>query len=172
MMPKNVRLLLAAALLGSAAPAQAAEFKSLAYPYTLIVPDDWQSKKVDGVDVALAAPSTGGLVPASLNVSATPVPADLKVTLDDLRALMLKQAGEAVTNFKLIGDTSLTVGGLPGRELSYSGLQQSVPMRWVQRVTLRNNVAYILTFGASQSAFDKNQAAGLAVLDSFKLSAK
>ena len=158
---------LLSALLG-AAPAFALEFKSKAYPYTLNVPDDWISKKVAGVDVALSAPS-GTPVPSSLNVAATPVDAKLKVTLDDLRALVLKQAAESVTNYKLLGDASLRVGGLPGRVLSYSGNEQNVPMRWIQLVTLKNNVSYILTFGASQDDFAKNKSQINKILNSFKV---
>ena len=161
-------VLLAAAVLSAALSASALEFKSKAYPYTLNVPDDWQSKKVPGVDVALAAPS-GTPLPASLNVSATPVDAKLKVTLDDLRALVLKQAAENVKQYKLLGDASLQVGGLPGRVLSYSGSEQNVPMRWVQLITLKNNVSYILTFGASQTDFEKNKPQINKILNSFKV---
>lgn len=166
---KRPAVLLLALLVGST---HAATFKSKAYPYTLSVPDDWQSRKVSGVDVALAAPSSGGLVPASLNVSVTPVPADLKVTLDDLRALVLKQAAESLKDFKVVSDTTLKVGGEAGRELSFTGLQQSVPMQFVQRFVLKNNVAYVITFGSSKAAYDKNRVAGYGVLDSFLLTSK
>ena len=148
---------------------QAATFKSKAYPYTLSVPDDWQSKKVPGVDVALAAPSSGSGVPASVNVAVTPVSAQLKVTLEDLRALMLKQAGENVKDFQLLGDAALTVGGLPGRDLIFSGTEQNVPMRWIQLVTLKDNVSYIVTFATAQASFDKDKKLINQVLNSFKI---
>ena len=159
------------ALLGLAAlgHTQAATFKSKAFPYTLSVPDDWQSKKVPGVDVALAAPSSGGSVPASVNVAVTPVAAQLKVTLDDLRALMLKQAKENVQDFQLLGDAALTVGGLPGRDLIFSGTEQNVPMRWIQLVTLKDNLSYIVTFATTQANLDKDKKLINQVLNSFKV---
>lgn len=171
--------LLTGLLLGSLLPsAQAATFKSLAYPYTLSVPDDWQSKKVPGVDVALAAPETGGAVPPSFNVSVIKVLPALKVTLSDVRLLMLKQAKENIKDLKVLGDADISVSGLPGHLLNYLGSQAvsgqtdrqpSVPMHWIQIFTLKNNQAYILTFAAPQTSFDQDKRVANKMFNSFKI---
>lgn len=163
---KRPAVLLLALLLGSA---QAATFKSKAYPYTLSVPDDWQSKKVPGVDVALAAPSSAGSVPASLNVTVTKAAPALKVTLADVRALSLKQAGETVQDLQMLGDADVKVSGLPGRLLNYVGSQQNVPMHWIQIFTIQNNLTYILTFAAPQGSFDADKLIANTMLNSFKI---
>ncbi|WP_293909278.1 hypothetical protein [Deinococcus sp.] len=177
------------ALLGGA---QALGFKSKAYPYTLNVPDDWQSRSVPNVDVAFAAPAASGQVPISFNVAVKPLPPALKVTPDDLLALMLKQGAEAIKDFKQVSVTGVRVGGLPGVELSFTGTEQvstgqvstgqgkaaqtaplqSVPMQWVQRIIIQNNLAYILTYGATQSAFATNPRLARQVLDNFRLTGK
>ncbi|AZI43237.1 DUF1795 domain-containing protein [Deinococcus psychrotolerans] len=163
---KRPAVLLLALLLGSS---QAATFKSKAYPYTLSVPDDWQSKKVAGVDVALAAPSSGGSVPASFNVTVTKSATSLKVTLADVRALALQQAGEAVKDLQMLSDADVKVSGLPGHLLNYVGSQQNVPMHWVQVFTIKNNLTYILTFAAPQANFDADKLIANAMLNSFKI---
>ncbi|AWN24337.1 hypothetical protein DKM44_14790 [Deinococcus irradiatisoli] len=163
MKPLFVALL---ALLGSA---QAATFKSKAYPYTLMVPDDWQSKKVPGVDVALAAPSSAGSVPASLNVAVTQVDPALKVTLSDLRALTLKQASEALKNPQLLGEADVKVGGQPGHVLNYLGSEEGVPMHWIQVFTLKGNLAYVLTFATPQASFEQDKKLANQILNSFKI---
>ncbi len=166
--------LLPAALLGSLPVAQAATFKSKAYPYTLSVPDDWQSKKVPGVDVALAAPETGGAVPPSLNVSVIKVLPAMKVTLSDVRLLMLKQAKENVKDLSMLGDSDISVGGLPGHLLNYVGSQSvsgqpGAAMHWIQIFTLKNNLAYILTFAAPQASFDQDKQIANKMFNSFKI---
>jgi hypothetical protein len=171
-MNRNVVIVtLLAAVLGTAG---ALGFKSKAYPYTLNVPDDWQLRAVPDVDVAFAAPPVAGQVPVSFNVAVKSVPASLKVTLDDLRALMLKQAGESVKDFKQVSVTGVKIGELSGVELNFTGSEQSgsgqkVPMHWVQRIVLDNNVSYILTYGATQSAFDKSPRLARQVLNNFRL---
>lgn len=170
--------LLPAALLSSLPAAQAATFKSKAYPYTLSVPDDWQSKKVPGVDVALAAPEAGKAVPPSFNVSVIKVLPTLKVTLSDVRLLMLKQAKENVKDLNVLGDNDISVSGLPGHLLNYLGSQSAsgqtggqpgVPMHWIQIFTLKNNQAYILTFAAPQSTFDQDKQIANKMFNSFKI---
>ncbi|GAA4008266.1 hypothetical protein GCM10022631_20370 [Deinococcus rubellus] len=166
--------LLPAALLSLFPAAQAATFKSKAYPYTLSVPDDWQSKKVPGVDVALAAPEAGKAVPPSLNVSVIKVLPALKVTLSDVRLLMLKQAKENVKDLNVLGDNDISVSGLPGHLLNYLGSQQvggqpGVPMHWIQIFTLKNNQAYILTFAAPQATFDQDKQIANKMFNSFKI---
>ena len=159
--------------------AQALGFKSKAYPYTLNVPDDWQSRSVPNVDVAFAAPAASGQVPISFNVAVKPLPPALKVTPDDLLALMLKQGAEAVKDFKQVSVSGLKVGGLPGVELSFTGTEQvstgqgkavqDVPMQWVQRIIIQNNLAYILTYGAAQNVFAANPKLARQVLNNFQL---
>ncbi len=167
------RLSVAVAVLASTLPllgaAEAATFKSKAYPYTLMVPDDWQSKKVPGVDVALAAPGSAGSVPPSLNVSVTKVDPALKITLADLRALTLKQASESIKDPQILGEADVKVGGQPGHVLNYLGVQEGVPMHWIQVFTLKGNLAYVLTFAASQANFDQDKKLANQMLNSFKI---
>ena len=146
----------------------------MAYPYTLSVPDDWQSKKVPGVDVALAAPSVGSAVPSSLNVSVIKVLPAMKVTLSDVRLLMLKQAKENIKDLNVLADTDISVSGLPGHLLNYLGSQQvggqpGAAMHWIQIFTLKDNQAYILTFAAPQASFDQDKQIANKMFNSFKI---
>ena len=156
--------LVAALALGVAA---AATYTDAARGFSVSYPPGWQARKdVLGTAVVLLPTPAPDQFASNFNVLVQPVPEG--ITLAQLTELSLKQLANVVTDYKLVSQGGATVGGVPARQLEYTGTQGKFALHWQQLYALRGGKAYVLTFTAEQKRFAAERKNAASIVQSFK----
>ena len=157
--------LLALALTGAA---QAATYTNASQGFNLRYPDSWTKREnIQGAVVAVVAPASGGF---SRNVNVVVIPgAPAGTKLDDILSANRANLAKQIKGLKVLLQRSVSVGGVNGRELVYTGSVSTAgtrELRFKQRYTIQGSKLYVLT----QTALANDTGADAAltpVLDSF-----
>jgi hypothetical protein len=76
---------------------------------------------------------------------------------------------ESFDNFQLLNSSSTTLGGLPAHMIVYTFTDGQTPLQNLQAWTVKDGIAYILTYGGIPEEFDSSLPSMQSVLDSFSL---
>ncbi|MBB5377101.1 molybdate transport system ATP-binding protein [Deinococcus metalli] len=128
-------------------------------------------KNVPNTDVAFLNQTVNGLRP-TVTVITQDVDPKIKATLADFRDLFSRQLGKDVPSYKLLGEKTTRVSGMPAILWTYSGDGDGGPVRWTQVITLKSNRLFTVTLmtptGTPADVIDT----GREILDSFALTLK
>lgn len=128
-------------------------------------------KNVPNTDVAFLNQTVNGLRP-TVTVITQDVDPKIKATLADFRDLFSKQLGKDVPSFKLLGEKTTRVSGMPAILWTYSGAGEGGTVRWTQIIALKSSRLFTVTLmtptGTPTDVIDT----GREILDSFTLTAK
>jgi hypothetical protein len=134
-------------------------------------PQGWT--KVEGTGgaiVGFASPKeeAGDDFQEAVTVTAEDLPSS-SITLQQYTDAALGQVKKVITDFDLRESTDATVAGRPGHRIVYTGTQGQSKLEWQQLFTIVGDTAWILTFVAEASTYDRYVATAESIINSFAL---
>lgn len=75
--------------------------------------------------------------------------------LNDIITVAVPELEKSISNFKMIENTTVTMGSMPAQKLVYSGSMSGVNLKFMQYITVVNKKQYVITYSAADG-FDKN----------------
>ena len=133
--------------------------------FSLEYPPDWQ--KEESLSFTSPQGGTSDRAPEVINVVTEVLPSS-DFSLDSYTDAAMGQV-ESFDNFRLLNSSSTTIGGLPGHMIVYTFTDGQTPLQNLQAWTVKDGIAYILTYGGVPEEFDSSLPSMQSVLDSFSL---
>jgi hypothetical protein len=133
--------------------------------FSLEYPSDWQ--KEESLSFITPQGGTGDRSPEIINVVTEVLPSS-DFNLDSYTNAAMGQV-ESFENFQLLNSSSTTLGGLPAHMIVYTFTDEQTPLQNLQAWTVKDGVAYVITYGGVPEEFDSSLPALQSVLDSFSL---
>ncbi|MDP2211654.1 MAG: stalk domain-containing protein [Candidatus Aquicultor sp.] len=127
--------------------------------YRISYPENWVL--ADGSFVGFTSPEGN-----NANVGFEDLSADPK-TLDEYTALSLATLKEVFPDIKILESASTTLGGNTAYKVTYTATQLGSKMKIMQIWTIKNNKAYIVTYGAVEGLYSNYADTTKRMLDSF-----
>jgi hypothetical protein len=133
--------------------------------FSLGYPSDWQ--KEESLSFTSPQGGTGDRAPEVINVVTEVLPSS-DFSLDSYTDAAMGQV-ESFENFQLLNSSSTTLGGLPAHMIVYTFTDEQTPLQNLQAWTVKNGMAYVITYGGVPEEFNSSLPALQSVLDSFSL---
>jgi hypothetical protein len=133
--------------------------------FSLEYPSDWQ--KVETLSFTSPQGGMGNRAPEVINVITEVLPSS-NFSLDSYTEAAVSQV-ESFDNFQLLNSSSTTIGGLPAHMIVYTFTDGQTPLQNLQAWTVKDGIAYIITYGGVPEEFDSSLPSIQSVLDSFRL---
>jgi hypothetical protein len=133
--------------------------------FSLEYPSDWQ--KEESLSFTSPRGGTGDRAPEVINVITEVLPSS-DFSLDSYTAAAMGQV-ESFENFQLLNSSSTTLGGLPAHMIVYTFTDEQTPLQNLQAWTVKDGMAYVITYGGVPEEFNSSLPALQRVLDSFTL---
>ena len=143
------------------------------YGLSLEYPEDWSMKEnpATGIVVAFGSPkeSSDDKFVDNVNVSFTNLSSKDALTLDQLADAWLKETENSAPTFKLLDRQHTSVAGETAEQLVYSFSNKGMDMKGMVVITMKNKMAYIVTYSAEEGSYDKFVDAANTMVSSLKL---
>lgn len=138
--------------------------------YSIRVPAGWTPfKNVPGADVAFVNRPVGTIRP-TVTVVVNDVPADLKVTLADVRDINVKNLPSLTKEkLRIVGEKTIKVSGRDAILWTLVGDGEGGQVRWTQVFTVKNNRIFTATLITPVGAPGELLESGRAILTSLTL---
>jgi hypothetical protein len=133
--------------------------------FSLEYPSDWQ--KEESLSFITPQGGTGDRSPEIINVVTEVLPSS-DFSLDSYTDAAMGQV-ESFENFQLLNSSSTTLGGLPAHMIVYTFTDEQTPLQNLQAWTVKDGLAYVITYGGVPEEFDSSLPSMQSVLDSFSL---
>jgi hypothetical protein len=133
--------------------------------FSLEYPSEWQ--KEESLSFTSPQVGAGNRAPEVINVVTEVLPSS-NFSLDSYTDAAMGQV-ESFENFQLLNSTSTTLGGLPAHMIVYTFTDDQTPLQNLQAWTVKDGMAYVLTYGGVPEEFESSLPALQSVLDSFRL---
>jgi hypothetical protein len=133
--------------------------------FSLEYPSDWQ--KDESLSFTTPQGGTSDRSPEVINVVTEVLPSS-NFSLDSYTDAAMSQV-ESFENFQLLNSSSTTLGGLPAHMIVYTFTDDLTPLQNLQTWTVKDGVAYIITYGGVPEEFDSSLSALQSIMDSFRL---
>ena len=133
--------------------------------FSLEYPSDWQ--KEESLSFTTPQGGTGDRAPEAINVITEVLPSS-NFSLDSYTEAAMSQV-ESFENFQLLNSSSMTLGGLPAHMIVYTFTDGQTPLQNLQAWTVKDGMAYVITYGGVPEEFNSSLPAFQSVLDSFSL---
>jgi hypothetical protein len=133
--------------------------------FSLEYPSDWQ--KEESLSFTSPQGGVGDRAPEVINVVTEVLPSS-NFSLDSYTDAAMGQV-ESFENFQLLNSSSTTLGGLPAHMIVYTFTDEQTPLQNLQAWTVKDGMAYVLTYGGIPEEFNSSLPVLQAVLDSFRL---
>jgi hypothetical protein len=133
--------------------------------FSLEYPSDWQ--KEESLSFTTPQAGTGDRSPEVINVVTEVLPSS-NFSLDSYTDAAMSQV-ESFENFQLLNSSSTTLGGLPAHMIVYTFTDEQTPLQNLQAWTVKEGMAYIITYGGVPEEFDSSLPDLQSVMNSFRL---
>jgi hypothetical protein len=133
--------------------------------FSLEYPSDWQ--KEESLSFTTPQRGTSDRSPEVINVVTEVLPSS-NFSLDSYTDAAMSQV-ESFENFQLLNSSSTTLGGLPAHMIVYTFTDEQTPLQNLQAWTVKDGVAYIITYGGVPEEFDSSLPDLQSVMNSFRL---
>lgn len=90
------------------------------------------------------------------------------MTLSEYVELNVNMLKQYIPSYKLIDSSSTTLAGMPAQKLVYTGELQQYALKWMQIISIKNNVAYVISYTATESSYSSNLETAQHMIDSFR----
>lgn len=150
---------------GSPTPSGLALYNNPNLGFSLEYPTDW--RKEESLSFTSPQGGTGDRAPEVINVVTEVLPSS-DFSLDSYTDAARGQV-ESFENFQLINSSSTTLGGLPAHMIVYTFTDEQTPLHNLQAWTVKDGMAYVITYGGVPEEFESSLPAFQSVLDSFSL---
>lgn len=133
--------------------------------FSLEYPSVWEKEE----SLSLTSPQggMGNRAPEVISVVTEVLPSS-NFSLDSYTDAAMGQV-ESFENFQLLNSSSSTLGGLPAHMIVYTFTDEQTPLQNLQSWTVKDGMAYVITYGGVPEEFDSSLPALQSVLDSFSL---
>ena len=133
--------------------------------FLLEYPSNWQKEE----SLSFTSPQGGidNRAPEVITITTEVLPTS-DFSLDSYNEAALGQV-ESLQDFKLLNSSSTTLGGLPAHSIIYSFTDEASQTPWqnLQAWTVKDGMAYIITYGGVPEEFESSLPALQSVMDSF-----
>jgi hypothetical protein len=136
--------------------------------FSLEYPSDWQKEEI----LTFVSPQGGidNRAPEVIRVTTEVLPTS-DFSLDRYSEAALGQV-ESFQDFKLLNSSFTTLAGLPAYMILYTFTEESqTPLQILQLWTVKDGMAYIITYNGTYEEFDSSLPAMQSIVDSFTLAA-
>jgi hypothetical protein len=133
--------------------------------FSLEYPSDWQ--KEESLSFTSPQGGVGDRAPEVISVVTEVLPSS-DFSLDSYTDAAMGQV-ESFESFQLLNSSSTTLGGLPAHMIVYTFTDELTPLQNLQAWTVRDGMAYVLTYGGVPEEFESSLPALQSVMDSFSL---
>ena len=133
--------------------------------FSLEYPSDWQ--KEESLSFTSPQGGAGDRAPEAINVVTEVLPSS-DFSLDSYTDAAMGQV-ESFENFQLLNSSSTTLGGLPAHMIVYTFTDELTPLQNLQAWTVKDGIAYVITYGGVPEEFESSLPALQSVLESFSL---
>ena len=151
--------------IGSSAATGLVPYNNPNLGFSLEYPSDWQ--KVETLSFTSPQGGVGNRAPEVINVVTEVLPSS-NFSLDSYTEAAIDQV-QSFDNFQLLNSSSTTIGGLPGHMIVYAFTDGQTPLQNLQAWTVKDGIAYIITYGGVPEEFVSSLSSIQGVLDSFRL---
>jgi hypothetical protein len=136
-------------------------------PFTLEYPSNWT--KQESLTFVSPQGGVGNRAPEIIRITTEELPTS-DYSLDSYSDLGLRQL-ESFRDFKLLNSSSTTLAGLPARMIVYSFTDEvgQTTLQNLQAWTIKDGVAYVVTYIGTPEEFDSSLPALQRILDTFRL---
>jgi hypothetical protein len=133
--------------------------------FSLQYPSDWQKEET----LSFTSPQggMGDRAPEVINVVTEVLPSS-DFSLESYTDAAIGQV-ESFENFQLLNSSSTTLGGLPAHVIVYTFTDELTPLQNLQAWTVKDGMAYVITYGGVPEEFESSLHKFQSVLDSFSL---
>lgn len=133
--------------------------------FSLEYPSDWEKEE----SLSLTSPQggMGNRAPEVISVVTEVLPSS-NFSLDSYTDAAMSQV-ESFENFQLLNSSSTTIGGFPAHMIVYTFTDEQTPLQNLQAWTVKDGMAYVITYGGVPEEFDSSLSALQSVMDSFSL---
>lgn len=150
---------------GSPTPSGLALYNNPNLGFSLEYPTDW--RKEESLSFTSPQGGTSDRAPEVINVVTEVLPSS-DFSLDSYIDAARGQV-ESFENFQLINSSSTTLGGLPAHMIVYTFTDEQTPLHNLQAWTVKDGMAYVITYGGVPEEFESSLPAFQSVLVSFSL---
>jgi PsbP-like protein len=133
--------------------------------FSLEYPSDWQ--KEESLSFTSPQGGMGDRAPEAINVVTEVLPSS-DFSLDSYTDAAMGQV-ESFENFQLLDSSSTTLRGLPAHTIVYTFTDEQTPLQNLQAWTVKDGMAYVITYGGVPEEFNSSLPALQSVSDSFSL---
>jgi hypothetical protein len=151
--------------MGSSTASGLAPYNNPNLGFSFEYPSDWQ--KEESLSFTTPQRGTSDRSPEVINVVTEVLPSS-NFSLDSYTDAAMSQV-ESFENFQLLNSSSTTLGGLPAHMIVYTFTDEQTPLQNLQAWTVKDGVAYIITYGGVPEEFDSSLPDLQSVMNSFRL---
>lgn len=126
-------------------------YENSTYNLKMKYPKDWTKQEESGVIVGFMSGSTANVNLVTEDLSQHP-----SIKIDEYVKLSIPQIEKEIQNFKLIENTPLTMGNVKAQKIVYTANVEGMDLKFMQVLTIINQKAFVLTYTALTSEYDKN----------------
>lgn len=138
--------------------------------FSLEYPSDWQKDESQPDAPTFFSPpgGTGNTAPEIINIITEMLPSS-DFTLDSYTDAAIAQV-QSFQDFQLLNSSSTILGGLPAHMIVYmfTDEEDQTPLQNLQVWTVKEGIAYIVTYGGTPEEFNSSLPALQSVMDSFR----
>jgi len=123
-----------------------------------------------GAIVAFIAPREGAsdVFQENVNILVQDLSAQ-PMTLDEYTQLSVSQIGQVITDSNILDSSAVTLAGIPGHRVVYTGKQGQYDLKWMQVWTMQNNKAYVISYTAETGKYSTFLGTVQEMIDSFEI---
>jgi hypothetical protein len=134
--------------------------------FSLEYPSEWE--KEESLTFVSPQGGIGNRTPEVISITTEVLPTS-DFSLDSYTEAALGQV-ESFQDFRLLNSSSTTLAGLPAHMIVYSFTDESqTPLENLQVWTIKDGMAYIITYGGTPEEFDSSLPVFQSVMDSFRI---
>jgi hypothetical protein len=134
--------------------------------FSLEYPSNWE--KEESLTFVSPQGGVGNRTPEVISITTEVLPTS-DFNLDSYTEAALGQV-EPFQDFRLLNSSSATIGGLPAHMIVYTFTDESqTPLQNLQAWTIKDGMAYVITYGGTPEEFDISLPALQSVMKSFSL---
>jgi hypothetical protein len=134
--------------------------------FSLEYPSEWE--KEESLTFVSPQGGIGNRTPEVISITTEVLPTS-NYSLDSYTEAALGQV-ESFKGFRLLNSSSTTLAGLPAHMIVYSFTDESqTPLENLQVWTIKDGMAYVITYGGTPEEFDSSLPTFQSVMDSFRI---
>ncbi|MBI2660579.1 hypothetical protein HYX07_05445 [Candidatus Woesearchaeota archaeon] len=147
-------------------PSDFLTYENSDYGVKIKYPSDWEKKETEDLIIAFVSPKTGASDAVQENLGLTMNDlAGQYLTLQDYNKIAIEQLKQTFPDIKFIESGSTTVSNTPAYKVVFTASN----LKFMQAWTIKNDLAYVWSYVAAESAFSDYLGIVQKMLDSFEI---